>query len=76
MAHFRGGIRGQRGEETRLGSKQSGLRVFADGWNFGVTVNLDHVNGKDVASIYLTGGSNMAGEKKFLGRFDRSDLEK
>jgi hypothetical protein len=64
MAQFRGTIEGQRGQASRLGSKSSGLRVTANGWNAGVTVIASHVNGHDVFYVYATSGSG-------YGRSDR-----
>lgn len=58
MAHFRGLVKGTRQAETRLGSKNSGLLVTADGWEIGVRVELWHHDGKDHVRVYRTGGSN------------------
>lgn len=58
MAQFRGIIQGQRGEASRLGSKQSGLVVRCDGWHSGVRVEAANVNGRDQFEVYVTGGSN------------------
>lgn len=62
MAQFRGTVSGQRGEASRLGSKNSGLTVTANGWNAGVTVRA-RVNdeGCDVFDVYATGGSGYNG---------------
>lgn len=40
MAHFRGTVSGQRGEASRLGSKNSGLTVEAQSWEGKVRVEL------------------------------------
>jgi hypothetical protein len=76
MAHFRGTIQGQRGSASRLGSAKSGLIVKANGWNFGVTVNmvLDQY-GNDMAYVWITGGSNGAKSSKLLGLFDAAELD-
>lgn len=60
MAHFRATIRGSRGEASRLGGKDAGLTVTADGWNVGVRVDTfyDKETGKDLIRVYKTGGSN------------------
>jgi len=42
MAHFRGVIHGQRGEASRLGSKQSGLYARVQSWSFDVVVEVRH----------------------------------
>lgn len=38
MAHFKGTIKGMRKEISRLGSKNSGIKVTANGWNGGIEV--------------------------------------
>lgn len=53
MAHFRGEIRGQRGEASRLGSKQSGLTVAAQAWDGQVVTRLWHENGRDYVRVYV-----------------------
>lgn len=40
MAHFYGTVRGQRGEASRLGSENSGLRVSACSWQGRIEVEL------------------------------------
>lgn len=40
MAHFLGEVMGQRGKASRLGSKQSGLRVTAASWAGAIRVEL------------------------------------
>ena len=37
MAHFRGTVQENRGETSRLGSRNSGLVATCDGWNIGLT---------------------------------------
>lgn len=62
MAHFRGTVAGNRGEASRLGSKDSGLFVRANGWNVGVAVSgAAHNDGKDRFDVYATSGSNGGG---------------
>jgi len=71
MAHFRGTVKG-RGKTTasRLGTKDSGLVVEANGWFGGVTVEVMHVNGKDVFYVYETGGSaDFSGKKELVHHF-------
>lgn len=60
MAQFRGGIRGTRGEVTRLGHKSSGFSAFVNGWNIGVEVRarFDEATQQDVIEVYQTGGSH------------------
>lgn len=58
MAQYRATIEGQRGTASRLGSKQSGMVAHVDGWHTGATVRISHVDGRDLVSVYRTGGSN------------------
>ena len=63
MAQYMGILQGQGGEVTRLGSKKSGLRIVANGWDSGVKVNArtetdDNGNLIDVFVITATGGTN------------------
>lgn len=81
MAHFYGGIQGNRGEATRLGTKSSGLNGFLNGWNIGINVNLnyDEEEDTDIVSVYLTHGSTHGnrsdGLSKHIGTFTIKDLE-
>jgi hypothetical protein len=73
MAQFRATISGQRGEASRLGSKNSGMRVTCNGWNGGVTVYAQcrqNEDDRDVFVIYATGGSNGAKPQRILGTVD------
>lgn len=76
MAHFYGEIRGNRGDATRMGSKDSGMFCHVRGWNFGVRVDM-YVNeeGEDAALIQLSPGSNGNGVFKTIGKFTRKDLK-
>lgn len=59
MAHFIGGVEGNRGPATRLGTANSGIHAFAQGWNVGVHVGayVDQ-DGEDYVEILATGGSS------------------
>jgi hypothetical protein len=76
MARFRGTVVGNRSVASRLGHATSGLEVTANGWNFGVRVELvaDDKNERDVAHIFLTGGSN-GGRETYLGEFDKNSAQ-
>lgn len=63
MAQFRGTLKGNRGQASRLGSKQSGLSVTANGWNDGVRIEVQHIDGQDHFFVWRTGGSNGGGGK-------------
>jgi hypothetical protein len=69
MAQFRATIEGQRGQASRLGSKTSGMVAKVNGWDSGVMVYAEHVDGKDRFEVMATKGSN-SGERKLLGYVD------
>lgn len=54
MAHFYGTIDGNRGEASRLGSKDSGFRATAASWSGAISVTLSHCNGRDEARVEMT----------------------
>lgn len=57
MARFQGIVKGRAGSEaSRLGDQR--LSVEANGWHGGVRVDLIVENDKDVATIWLTSGSD------------------
>lgn len=60
MAQFRGTLDGSRGPASRLGTKNSGLQVTANGWHLGCSAYLtyDEEADTDRITIYLTGGSS------------------
>lgn len=47
MSHFYGTLKGARGEATRCGSKNSGLRVVAASWKGAIEVLLYEDDGVD-----------------------------
>lgn len=64
MAHFYGWIQGNRGEATRMGSKDSGIDAWVQGWNSRISagVEYDSRTGKDVGGVrFGTGPSNYNG---------------
>lgn len=63
MAQFRGILDGNRGEASRLGTKQSGLRVEAQSWQGKAVVQLYHdaESGKDMVRVTLAQHQNGAG---------------
>jgi hypothetical protein len=56
MAHFRGTIKGVRGEASRLGTKASGLTANIASWQGAVDVRLwhDEETGQDMAEVSLS----------------------
>ncbi|AYB70601.1 hypothetical protein SEA_SERENDIPITOUS_60 [Mycobacterium phage Serendipitous] len=74
MAQFRGTVQGNRGEASRLGSKNSGLDVSASGWNVGCKVTVRHEDGRDVVRVWRTTGSNGYGHStKLIASFADGD---
>lgn len=76
ISQFRGIIQRARGEASRLGNKESGLRVHGDAWSIGASVSLHHddVKDQDLVSIALTSGNNKHSPSIFLGSFRESDI--
>ena len=76
MGHFYASIQGNRGEATRMGSKNSGIEGHVRGWNVGAKVRcyVDK-DGSDCVSVDLTSGSNSMGRLRHLGTFKASDLD-
>lgn len=73
MARFRGTIKGQRGEASRLGTPKSGLEIECNGWNAGVSVRATvGSNDGDIFAVYMTGGSN-GGPSELLGTVTKQD---
>ena len=58
MAQFYANIRGNRGEATRMGTKDSEIYGHIRGWHIGASVRCYHENGEDRVQINLTDGSN------------------
>jgi len=54
MAHFYGQVRGQRGQASRLGTRNSGMETVAASWQGAVKVFLSEVDGQDWATVALT----------------------
>lgn len=73
MAQFMGVIKGQKGETSRLGSKNSGFLATVDGWDAGIYVEArwDERLGMDVFMVYATGGSNGRGGRRLIFRAAR-----
>lgn len=68
MAQFRGYLRGSRGKVTRLGGKDSGVCIIANGWNAGVSVFAwhDEKTDRDEFRVYATGGSNVRVDRRHI----------
>lgn len=76
MARFIAYVKGQRGEASRLGTKSSGIRTQAQGWDIGgfVTVR-SNGSDEDVVCVTITRGSNGYGHDLCLGCFKIKDGE-
>lgn len=74
MARFRATLKGQRGETSRLGSPNSGLRAYVNGWNAGVTVEAEASGTRDVFYVYATGGSNGEGTGELVAVITRDSV--
>lgn len=76
MARFYATIKGNRGEASRMGTKDSGMQGHIRGWNLGarVIMSVDE-DGKDICTVTLTSGSGYSGKVKHLGEFKESDLK-
>ncbi len=70
MGHFIGYLKGNRGEASRLGSKDSGMSAIARGWNIGaqVWVGYDEEKGLDFVDVTIDGGSNGRSKTKSFKR--------
>ena len=69
MAHFLGTLQGARGEASRLGGKESGLRTVAASWQGSVRVYLSVENGVDWATVLLYEGPiSGEGAKEFKAK--------
>lgn len=74
MAHFIGYLKGNRGEASRLGTGNSGIRAQAQGWDIGGKVYCSvNNNGEDIVEMYVTRGSNGYGSGFYLGTFKIKD---
>ena len=75
MSRFYASIQGSRGEATRQGTHKSGIEGHIRGWDFGVMVTGENLNGKDAFSVHLTSGSNGGRILKTIGTFTEEDLK-
>lgn len=73
MARFRGTLKGQRGEASRLGNAKTGLEVECNGWDAGVSIRATVSSQEtDIFAVYMTGGSN-GGLGELLGTVTRQN---
>lgn len=69
MAHFYGNLKGSRGEATRCGTRQSGIRVSARSWKGSISVELRQYepDSDPIAIVRVSSGSAAEGEIIFSG---------
>ena len=67
MAHFRGIIQGSRGEASRLGGKNSGIKAVLSSWDNHIHVYLYDKDGMDFARIYFRDAKTGAGQDIYDG---------
>lgn len=70
MSTFYGTVEGNRGEATRCGSEQSGIRASAQSWNGSVIVRLCHRDGELMVSVATSDVSDCYGFTKWYGTFN------
>jgi hypothetical protein len=75
VAHFIGYVQGSRSVASRLGTKSTGITAKAQGWDIGARVTVNHVDGRDIVEVVLTGGSNGAARESYIGSFERSPID-
>lgn len=67
MAHFYGNLKGSRGEATRCGTRQSGIRVSARSWAGSVTVRFEDLGGDVRVYIETAPDSSVGGRIVYAG---------
>ena len=73
MAHFRGTVKGGRGDTSRLGHKSTGLTTTCNTWDLGIKVEAGNVNGQDIFKIYLTDGSRRASLPQLIATITKEE---
>jgi hypothetical protein len=73
MSHYYASIQGPKGAATRCGTKGSGISTHVRTWDFGIKVIITHRNGRDIAEIYQTTGSNGTDRDSVLLMIARND---
>jgi hypothetical protein len=67
MARFIAVARGSKGAATRLGTEKSGIHTSLRGWNSGVVVTGQVLQGSDILNIFYDGGSGGSISYKPIG---------
>ena len=75
MAQFYASIQGNRGQATRMGTKNSGIQGHIRGWDVGVAVECSvDKGGHDVCYVYTTGGSNGVGSRIMIASVTKDEV--
>lgn len=77
MSHFYGETQGNRGEATRCGHKNSGIRSRAASWNVGCTVRIwwDAGLKQDVMSFTIDNGNGSGKNRSMTFALTREDID-
>ena len=70
MATFYGSIKGGRGEATRCGTKNSGIKASVQSWNGSVISELSYDEDKLMVRVSTSTGSSSLGTQIFYGTFE------
>lgn len=70
MAAFYGTVKGNRGEASRTGGKDTGISTTAQSFDGSVNVWMRYLNGELVVDIDIASGSSGHGERVFTGTVD------
>lgn len=73
MARYYATVQGNRGAASRCGSKHSGIRATANGWDTGAEIEIRYENERDVVYVYRTNGSNGFGARQLVAKFDNGN---
>ena len=70
MATFYGSIKGGRGEATRCGTKNSGIKASVQSWNGSVISELSYAEDRLMVRVSTSTGSSSLGTQIFYGTFE------
>jgi len=73
MAHLYAGVKGNRGEATRLGT--TSIHAWAQGWDVGIDILGYQEGDEDCFAVYLTSGSDGRQHRRLIGVFKKEDLD-
>ena len=71
MAHFYGTLQGNRGEASRLGTKDSGINTIAAGWGGAIRTirtSVYHSDGRDMYRVELIPWHGSGGSSRVLAQ--------